>query len=462
MNIPRIMIAAPKSGSGKTLITCGLLGALKNNKKDVVAFKCGPDYIDPMFHRNIQNVETENLDTFFTNETDTQRLFIEVASQHDFAVIEGVMGLFDGLGGVREEGSAYHLAKVTKTPIVLVVDVHGMGKSMIPFIKGFEMYDEAHLIKGIILNRITEAFYETMKPLLEKEIHAPVVGYFPNRKDINLESRHLGLVLPEEIDNLNVQLNAAVEQLQSSVSIDKIIGIGQEADELEVENKKARSFHGNAKGKKLSIAVARDNAFCFYYQANIRELQKYGVKIKYFSPLSDEKLPADVDGLLLGGGYPELYGERLSDNTSMKESIKQAINQGIPLLAECGGFMYLHEELLDENGKVWPMVGAVSGITSYMGKLVRFGYVDIEEKTGCFLKAGTKIKAHEFHYYDSTSNGTNCIATKPTTGRNWECIHSTENTFIGFPHLYYPSAPEFVEHFVQCMMKYSSANQNPA
>ena len=452
MKKPRILLAAPKSGSGKTLITCALLGALKKKDLKPAAFKCGPDYIDPMFHRTVLKVPSENLDTFFTGE-ETRSIFAELAKDADIAVMEGVMGLFDGLGGTREEGSAYHLAKVTSTPIILVVDVHGMGKSMIPLIKGFLDYDTEHLIKGVLLNRMTESFLETMRPMLEEELPVPIVGFFPARKDIHLESRHLGLMLPGEIEDLEAQLNAAADQFLATAGFEKILSIADQAEEITDVKPADTSANISASADKtpLTLAVARDEAFCFYYEANMRAFRKRGVEIRYFSPLHDEALPPEADGILLGGGYPELYAKELSANESMKASIRSAIEGGIPSLAECGGFMYLHESMEDQEGCSYPMVGLVKGAVQFKGKLVRFGYVELTEKQPCFLQEGQSIKAHEFHYYDSTNNGVAVTALKPVTGRSWECIHEGEAYFWGFPHLYYPSNEEFTEHFVKVM-----------
>ncbi|MBR5932331.1 MAG: cobyrinate a,c-diamide synthase [Lachnospiraceae bacterium] len=446
MKIPRVLLAAPKSGSGKTLITCALLGALKKKGFRPAAFKCGPDYIDPMFHRTVLKVPSENLDTFFSGE-DTKRLFAEAAKDADIAVMEGVMGLFDGLGGTREEGSAYHLAKMTKTPIILVVDVHGMGLSMVPLIKGFLDYDTEGLIRGVILNRMTASFLETMRPMLEKELSVPVIGFFPSRKDIHLESRHLGLMLPGEIEDLETQLDAAADQFLETAGFDRLLQIADAAED--VEDVLSETYDdANA---ELTLAVARDEAFCFYYGANMRTFQKKGVKIRYFSPLHDTVLPEDADGILLGGGYPELYVKKLGANESMKASIREAIGKGIPSLAECGGFLYLHEFLEDTDGNSAPMVGLIKGTAGNTGKLVRFGYVELSEKSPCFLKEGSKIKAHEFHYYDSPDNGDACVAVKPVTGKTWECIHEGNDHFWGFPHLYYPSCEEFADHFVEAM-----------
>ncbi len=208
MKINRIMIAAPKSGSGKTVITCALLQALKSSGKQVISYKCGPDYIDPMFHKKVIGVPAGNLDTFFTDETRTRELFLSRASKNNFAVLEGVMGIFDGLGGIREEGSSYHLAKVTKTPIVFVIDVKGMGRSIIPFIAGFLSYDKEHLIRGVILNRISKEYYKTIKTLIEEELEIQVLGFLPDRENFHIKRRHLGLIIPDELEDIKKK-NAA-------------------------------------------------------------------------------------------------------------------------------------------------------------------------------------------------------------------------------------------------------------
>ena len=219
MKLHRVMIAAAKSGSGKTTITCALLQLLKNMGQKVVSYKCGPDYIDPMFHQKAIDIPSKNLDTFFTGEEETRKLFLMDRGEEDFAVLEGVMGLFDGLGGIREEGSSYHLAKVTKTPILLVVDAKGMGRSVIPLIAGFLNYDKEHLIKGVILNRMSKSYYEILKPLIEEELSITVVGYFPEQKQFRIESRHLGLMLPEELMDVKKQLQEASGELQKTVSV---------------------------------------------------------------------------------------------------------------------------------------------------------------------------------------------------------------------------------------------------
>lgn len=484
MKINRFMIAAPKSGSGKTMITCALLQLLKASGKNVLSYKCGPDYIDPMFHKKVLGVPSKNLDTFFTDEKTTVQLFLDERVDGDFAVLEGVMGLYDGLGGIYEQGSSYHLAKVTQTPIILVVDAKGMGKSVLALIAGFLQYDTHHLIKGVLLNRMSKGYYDIIKPLIEKELSVKVVGYFPEQKDIGLSSRHLGLVMPDELSDIKKLLNETADRLKKTIDMDLFIDIAEAADEIGDSGNSDRDKHQTLKNSELmrlqgqsntvNIAVAMDEAFCFYYEDNLRLLEKCGAKLQYFSPLHDTSLPEDCDAMLLGGGYPELYAKELSKNVSMLNAIKKAFRAGMPTVAECGGFMYLHTYIrnicddTDEQNKVdvqnkadiqndmnkSKLVGALDGGCHFKGKLVRFGYIELAEKHSNFLAPNEKIKAHEFHYYDSTDNGADCIATKPATGRSYDCVISHDNYWLGFPHLYYPSNPHFAESLVRKAYEY--------
>ena len=453
-----VMIAAPKSGSGKTVITCALLQALKNRGEKVVSFKCGPDYIDPMFHETAMGIPSGNLDTFFTDEEQTRRLFTDGAGEDQIAVLEGVMGVYDGLGGVRKEGSSYHLAQVTGTPIVLVVDAKGMGRSVIPLLSGFLAYDRDRLIGGVILNRMSEGYYNIIKPLIERELKLTVLGYVPEQKELGFESRHLGLVMPDELEDIKGKLEKASGQLEKTVSVDgivKLAGEGRRPDGGGSERRgRGREMYPALK-KRPVIGVARDEAFCFYYRENLRMLEEYGAEILYFSPLHDKKVPDKCHGLLIGGGYPELYAGALSENERMRESVRQAVNRVMPAAAECGGFMYLHTELIDREGVPFAMAGVLPASCFYTGRLVRFGYIELQENKSIFLPEGERIKGHEFHYYDSTDNGDGAEAIKPGTGKTYSCIVENEHCWMGFPHLYYPSNDGFVKAFVEKMNKMS-------
>ncbi len=467
MKLNRIMIAAPKSGSGKTTITCGLLYAFKNAGEKVISYKCGPDYIDPMFHQKVIGIPSKNLDTFFTDEETTRRLFLKNRKEDEFAILEGVMGLYDGLGGVREEGSSYHLAKITKTPIILVVDAKGMGRSVISLISGFLSYDKEQLIKGVILNRMSKSYFETIKPLIEQELSIAVVGYFPDCKEFQIGSRHLGLLMPNEIADIRVQLQKLSEQLQKSVSLEAIYQIAKEVEKVEVCPMVTDTETGIVgvetdimnNANKPVIAVAKDEAFCFYYEDNLNILERFGAKIEYFSPLHDNGLPDGCCGILLGGGYPELYADKLSQNTAMLQSIKKAAEMEMPIVAECGGFMYLHSVIVDKEEKLHTMTKVLPAKCYDTGKLVRFGYIELEGGNNDFLPKGERIRGHEFHYYDSEDNGADCLAIKPVTGKSYPCIIITGNSFVGFPHLYYPSNPIFAENFVKKAREYKERKE---
>lgn len=472
MRLKRIMLAASKSGSGKTTITCALLELLKKKGEQMVSYKCGPDYIDPMFHEEVLHIPSKNLDTFFTDEEQTRALFIKDRSEKEFAVIEGVMGLFDGLSGIYEEGSSYHLAKITKTPIILVVDAKGMGRSLLPLIAGFLSYDTEKLIKGVFLNRMSKGFYQMIGPLIEKELGIDVVGYLPDQKEMTLKSRHLGLVMPGELVDIHTGLQQLAKKLDETLDTDKIMKIAESACEIETTDVaacsnicKTETFdhasefndkNGMTESKPV-IGVARDEAFCFYYKDNLDMLEEMGASLAFFSPLHDKEIPKTCDALLLGGGYPELFAEKLQANISMRASIRNAFTRGMPVVAECGGFMYLHDKLTDQNGNTYEMVGALPGTCAFQGKLVRFGYIQVQEKESNFLSPGKSIKGHEFHYYDSTDNGCACVATKPGTKRSYDCVLDQDDLFLGFPHLYYPSNPEFARSFVEKAENYKKS-----
>lgn len=456
MSIPGIMIAAPKSGSGKTTITCAILSALKSRGVDVAAFKCGPDYIDPMFHREIIGVKSRNLDLFFTDADRTRALF-EDETDCDMAVIEGVMGLYDGLGGVSEEASSYALACALNKKIVLVVDVHGMGRSVLAYIKGFLDYDTEGRIAGLILNRVSPMFYKSLRELIEEELKIRVVGYYPDCKESSFESRYLGLRLPGEIADIRTRVEEAGKKAQETIDLDLllelagVVSAGDKANKVSAEDITNRK---HAKDRPVTIGVAYDAAFCFYYEDNLRRLEKSGANLVFFSPLKDKAIPDNVDGLLLGGGYPELYAKELMDNEDMKKSIAEAIGGGMPSLAECGGFMYLHKKLVDKDGESYDMCGVIDGSCTYAGKLVRFGYVSVSEKSPCWLSESSEIRGHEFHYYDSDCNGSFCLAKKPVGGKEWEFGHVSDRNFWGFAHMYYESCPEFAEGFVRRCKEY--------
>ena len=440
----RIMIAAPQSGSGKTLITCALLQALKEKNYYLESFKCGPDYIDPMFHKTVLGISSRNLDPFFTEDSITRMLLAKGQDSRDLAVIEGVMGLYDGLGGIREEASSYALAKATNTPIILTVNARGMGRSLLAHLSGFLQYDTAHLIKGVILNQTPSSFASVLAKEIEETFHIPVVASFPVRDDVRIESRHLGLVMPYELEDIQSRLKIASQVLCENANIEQILEIAKSAPKLEYDVK--RDIKQKLTEKTIRIGVARDEAFCFYYEDNLDLLKSLGAKLIFFSPLHDDTLPKDLDGILFGGGYPELYLKELEENESMRNSVKSAIENKMPSLAECGGFMYLHDTIFDSEKKPYKMAGVIHACCMKKERLVRFGYLTLNSKTDSFLQKGETIRGHEFHYYDSEDNGECAIAKKPVGTRSWECVHAGSDHWWGFAHLSYYSNPKFAEN----------------
>lgn len=447
MKLPRIMLAAPSSGSGKTLLTCGILKVLERRGMTSVSFKCGPDYIDPMFHKRVLGTPSKNLDTFFTDQETARYLFSRQAQKADISVLEGVMGFYDGAGGTTTAASSYEVAKATDTPVVLIVDARGMSLSVVPLIQGFLQYKEDSCIQGVILNQCSPGIYPRLRKIIEQELSLQVFGYVPRCPEFVIESRHLGLVTPAEITGLQDKLEGLSKLLEKTLDIDSIIACARNAKEF---NSPAPDMGILKMQKSPRIGIARDEAFCFYYQDNLELMEEMGAELVPFSPLHDRHLPEKLDGILLYGGYPELHIQKLSENLIMLKEVRELLKAGCPYLAECGGFLYLHDEMEDMEGNPYPMAGVIKGRAFYTGKLSRFGYVMLTPAAkGELLNQGEQIKAHEFHYYDSTCNGADYQAQKPISQQKWDCIHGGRSSAAGFPHLYYYSNPQFIFRFLQ-------------
>ena len=445
MKLPRIMISAVSSGSGKTMVTCGLLQALINRGTKVASFKCGPDYIDPMFHSKIIGTKSKNLDTYFTEDNITRYLFARTAAEADISIIEGVMGFYDGLAATSTQASSYELCKVTDTPVILVVNCHGMSLSILPIIQGFLTYQKDSHIAGVILNQLSESLYHEIKKQIEHELPVKVLGYIPYAKELVIESRHLGLVLPEEIKDYHKRLNDLAELMEKTIEIDEILKLANHTADLDFQAPNLPRVDGTPK-----VAIARDEAFCFYYEDNLQILKDMGAELIEFSTLKDDQLPQDIQGIIFGGGYPELFAEQLSRNIRMREAVKEALLQGFPCIAECGGFMYLHQTMEDRKGQKYPMVGMINGEVYKTNQLKRFGYLELAANhEQMLLKKDDTIRGHEFHYFESTSLGEDLKAQKPNRAIVWNCIHGNEHMAVGFPHLYYYSNPEVPYRFLQ-------------
>jgi cobyrinic acid a,c-diamide synthase len=449
------MIGAPASGSGKTLVTCGVLQAFVNRGLRVASFKCGPDYIDPLFHKEVIGTKSKNLDTFFSDEDTVKYLFGKTAKDADISVMEGVMGYYDGVGGTSTDGSSYELARITDTPVILVINCKGISLSLIPLIQGFLQYRRDHHIVGVILNQMSKSLYSIMKEQLEKELDIKVLGYVPFVKELVIESRHLGLVMPEELEDLHCRLDKLASILEETLELDKILQLAEKSGELYYEAPQIPKVD-----QEVTLAVAKDEAFCFYYQDNLELLQEMGARLIEFSPIHDQELPENTSGMLLGGGYPELAAQRLSANESMLKSIRKALSKGMPCLAECGGFMYLHRQMEDNSGQSYPMVGFIPGEVYKTDKLNRFGYITLTANRDQMIAGhGDSIAAHEFHYFDSNACGESFTACKPLRKTQWSCIHGNEHMAVGFPHLYYYSNKSVPYRFLNKCIDWKMRNE---
>ena len=458
-DFPRILVAAPGSGSGKTLLTTGLLTLFQNRGIRCRSFKCGPDYIDPMFHKYVLGIDSCNLDSFFLPQEELRALFQKRAADAELSILEGVMGYYDGIGGNSTAASTYEVAKITDTPVILVLDGKGSSLSLAAQMKGFLDYRKDSHICGVILNKTNKMVGERLRPEIEK-LGVRYLGAVPVCETMDIKSRHLGLTMPQEQSELRGHLNAFAKQLEEYLDVDGILELAgcsgeklPEAGKTEQSNQtdlnqeetkqdEIRPIDSESEPPTRRMAVAMDKAFCFYYQENLDFLRQHGWELIPFSPLHDAALPEQVHAILLGGGYPELYAKELSANEPMLASIRNAHAEGIKILAECGGFLYLQEHLEDETGTSWPVAGLIHADGFRTEKLGRFGYISLMQN------GAVRIKGHEFHYWDSTAPGSAFRAEKPQSDRGWDCMYRTDSLLAGFPHLYYLSGPDLILSFL--------------
>lgn len=453
MNIPRITIAATNSGCGKTTVSMGIMAALKKRGLKVQPFKVGPDYIDPMYHTFITGNYSRNLDSWMLKEDTVSYLFTKNAKDSDIAVIEGVMGLYDGFGGSSIEGSTAHVSHIIYSPIILVLNAEGMSLSAAAMVKGFCDFHKGVNIRGVILNQINSvSYYNLLKEIIEENTGVKVIGYLPKIRECSLPGRHLGLVPDGEIKGLKVKLDLLADNIEKSIDLDLLLEIAKEAEDIEmVESGQVTPEAGHC----IRIGVARDSAFNFYYQDNLELLQMMGANIVYFSPLNDSGLPDDLQGLYIGGGFPEVFATELQNNISMRRDIKEKIFSGLPVYAECGGLMYLSESIRDMQGNAFDMVGAIPGKCEMTSCLQRFGYVEVEvTEDNVLAEKGYRIRGHEFHYsvINVEENIQQCLRViKTKKGRetkSWSCGFKTHNVLAGYPHIHFWSNKKFAECFL--------------
>jgi len=443
----KILIAGMQSGAGKTTVSAALMRCFTLRGMKVAPFKTGPDYIDPKFHEFVTGSYSHNLDSWMLDEDTLRHLFYKNSAGADIAVIEGVMGLFDGCG-TGDAGSTAHVARITGSPVILVADAKGMSRSIAAAINGFCSFDPSIDIKGIIFNRVSgEKHYKLLQRIVEENCSVRCFGYIPSDPEIALDSRHLGLIPAEELTGLSGKVNRMAELASAGIDIDAIIDAAMPDSTSPGTPAALHKLEGRAKG--LKIGMAMDKAFSFYYRDNIALMEYAGIELVNFSPLNDSKLPDGLDGVYLGGGYPEVFAQELSANKSMLDDIKIKCTGGMPLYAECGGLMFLTSGITDHGGSFFPMADFLKHRSVMTGKLQRFGYVNIKFD-------GIDIKGHEFHHSilvgcDDESEFKYNV-TKESTGETWSCGLRKQNVLAGYPHIHFYSNPEFLEKII-CLFK---------
>ena len=486
------LITAGASGSGKTSVVVGLLSLLQKKGYNVGSFKCGPDYIDPMFHRAVMGVESHNLDLFLASADRVKEFYQRYSAGKTAVICEGAMGYFDGLGGITDEASAWKVADTLDLPVIAVIDAKGASLSIAAQILGLKSLRQPHHIVGVILNKCSKMLYQRLKPVLEAETGVKIIGCLPYVEGAEFSSRHLGLYTAGEISDINQRIDKIAAALDDSLDFEAFeelckrnVKAGDGVEQLELEDRKTCASEGedctldgrktcaNELGyaesrktcancgkpdastdckthAKAKIAVARDDAFCFLYEETLDTLEEQGAELVFFSPLHDEGLPKGVSGLYLPGGYPELFAGELSFNEDMLKDVKSAIESGLPTVAECGGFLYLCESLEDGNGDIYEQVGIFKGAATNKEKLVRFGYSLLsQEEDSLLFRKGEEVPMHEFHYWDAADPGSDLLATKPLGGRSYRCAYSTDTLYAGFPHLYLAGKPKLAARFVE-------------
>ena len=393
MTIPRLVIAGVTSGVGKTSITSAIIYGLKKRGYTIQPFKVGPDYIDPSYLSSISNNETKNLDVWLMGKDELVKSFVN-SSTSDISIIEGVMGYYDGFGGKTNHASTHHVATLLKSPVILVLDASKTSRSIAATALGFTKFHRNSRISGIILNKIGSKKHEMLCRSALENLKIPIIGVVPKNTKNILESRHLGLIPVVEQKQLQRKIKQVSQQISDYLDFEKLVKICKNVERI--PKTKLQKF----KKPNISIAVALDSSFNFYYHDNLEALRREGAKIKFFSPISDKKIPK-CDSIYIGGGFPEILGKKLSQNHSMKKSIKQAAENGIPVYAECGGLMYLTKSIKHNNQK-YKMVGLFDAETEMTTKMT-LNYTQGRIISNCLISSPRNFNAHEFHYSKITN-----------------------------------------------------------
>lgn len=458
MKMPALIIGGTTSGVGKTTFTCGLLNLLLKRGLRPRAFKCGPDYIDPSFHEQVLNTSVRNLDLFLAKPDIVRALYVSHAAGFDISIIEGDMGYFDGIG-YETKASTWELAQTLQIPVILLVSADSSDVSLEEVIKGLLERQENSHIAGVVFNNMSAAGYPEAAKIAE-HCGIEALGYLPHEDVFHLRSRQQGIVMASEVPRIKETIDHIAARMAQTVDLDRILEISMLAAPQDVEESRkllAAQITDGIKDEEDGpiIGVAKDISFCFNYEDNLDFLEACGAKIVYFSPMYDSELPKGCSALYLGGGYPELSGETLAHNQKIVQAVRLSIMDGMPCVAECGGYLYLHERLEGAEKSMYPMTAVVLGDVVYDRKQKRFGYVEMTTDEDCLLTGkGEKIRAYSFHCWHSKGEKQDIEVRKVSDGESWQEGICSDTLYAAFPHLYFRGCPEAGMRFVQAARDY--------
>jgi cobyrinic acid a,c-diamide synthase len=465
VDIKGIVIAGTHSGAGKTTITLGLMAALAARGYTVAPFKVGPDFIDPGHHSRVTGRVSRNLDGWMLSKAYNLASFARHSDGADIAVVEGVMGLFDGCDGRSEDGSTAQMAKWLGLPVVLVVGARSMARSAAALVQGFEGFDKALGFAGVLFNHVgSDRHLDYLNAALEGHVRMPVLGGLLRDESIAIPERHLGLVTREDHDLPQERQRRLADWMERQLDVPTLLRRLPEIDTREKVFTPARATDAG----KVRIGVARDAAFCFYYADNLELLTAAGAELVFFSPLRDERLPEGLAGLYFGGGYPELHARALADNRGLRDEIRQMSARNMPIYGECGGFMYLGREMGDTEANVFPMTGCLPHATRMLTRLKALGYREVIQAQATVLgPAGQVMRGHEFHY-SSLADAPGCQRTGTSggvyrmtdragleTAAEGFCVNQTLGSYV---HIHFGSCPQIADHFVDACRRWAEEN----
>ncbi len=444
----RLVIAGVTSGSGKTTVATAILGALRRRNVNVQPFKAGPDYIDPSYHSRAAGKPTRNLDSWMLPIPVVQDLFSRATAAAEVSVVEGMMGLYDGRADT-EEGSTAHLAKLLETPTILVVDVAKTSRTAAAIVLGCQRFDPDLPLAGVILNRVaSDSHYRWAAGPIETATGLPVLGYMPARADITFPERHLGLI-PTAEGRLDEEIfTRLADQAEATIDLDHLLAIAHTA--VPLSGGATDLFPTETVPVRARIGLAMDEAFNFYYEDNLDLLRAWGADLIPFSPLRDSRLPADIGGVYIGGGFPELYAAELAANGSLHRSLRHAAERGLPILAECGGLMYLADGIVDFDGQSHAMAAVVPGWSVLDRPRLSLGYRTATSQNASFLlEAGESVRGHEFHWSqlrDGVPQETAAYAFDGAPTRLEGCC--VGSVLASYLHIHFGSDPRLAPRFV--------------